>query len=170
MKEKIAAFIDQLILYDYLLFGAAVFLVILLLLLSILLRKKPFPAILLILTAFTVMVLAPTLGYSQMHAMIFKNSTSVNSVKALKFTQALIIYGDLTNESNHDFSQCALTAGVYKIADNVLLDTLYPLNPFKKETILIKDVPIGQTVAFKIIVEPFTYQRDYNVSIGAKCR
>ena len=170
MKEKLTAFLDQLIIYDYLLFGAALLLFIMFLLLAILLRKKLLLAILLIIMAFTVIVIVPTLGYMQMHAYIFKNSTSIKSLKALEFTQALVVHGHLTNESNRDFTQCAITAGVYKVADNILLDTLYPLNPFQKETILVEEIPIGKKITFKIIVEPFNYSRDYNGSIGAKCR
>ena len=28
----------------------------------------------------------------------------------------------------------------------------------------------GQTREFKIIVEPFTYEKDFNISLGADCK
>ena len=170
MNAKLNAFIEQLILYDYLLFGAAVLLFVLFLILAILLHRRRGLAALLVVMAFTLLLTLPTVGHMQMHAYLFKNTTIIESHKALEFTKALIVNGKLTNESDRDFSQCAVTAGVYKIAHNPLLDMLYPLNPFKKETIIKEGILSGQTVPFKIIVDPFSYSRDYNLSIGANCR
>ncbi len=170
MKVKINAFIEQLIPYDYMLFGATLLLFILLLILAILLHRRTGFAALMVILAFTVLMTLPTVGYLQLHAYLFKNSTTIENYRALEFTEALIVHGKLTNESDLDFSECAVTAGVYKIAHNPVLDLLYPLNPFKKETIVTKEVLSGQTVAFKIIVDPFRYSRDYNLSVGAKCR
>jgi hypothetical protein len=28
----------------------------------------------------------------------------------------------------------------------------------------------GETIDFKIILEPFTYSKDYNISVGADCK
>ncbi len=170
MKEKINAFIEQLIPYDYMLFGATLLLFILLLILAILLHRKTGLAALMVILAFTVLMTLPTVGYVQMHAYLYKNSTTIESYRALEFTEALIVHGRLTNESALDFTECAVTAGVYKIAHNPVLDLLYPYSPFKKETITTESIMSGQTVDFKIIVDPFRYSRDYNLSIGAKCR
>ena len=36
--------------------------------------------------------------------------------------------------------------------------------------IVEKDINKGETREFKLFVEPFTYSKDYNISIGARCR
>ncbi len=170
MSPKITAFIDGLILYDYLLFGGSLLLFILLLTLAILLRRKIGIALLLILLAFGIIILAPTLGYVKLHDFIYKNKISIREVKALEFTQALIVWGDLNNTSKRHFSKCAITAEIYKVANNPVLDLLYPLNPFKKSTIITKDIAAGESRSYKIIIEPFTYSKEYNLSVGASCQ
>lgn len=170
MSHKITAFLDGLILYDYLLFGGTLLLFILLLILAVLLQKKLVVSLLIIFLAFGIVTLGPTLGYVKLHDFIFKNETSIQEVKALEFTQALIVWGDLNNTSKHHFSECAVTAEVYKVANNPLFDAIYPLNPFKTATTMAKDIAAGESYAYKIIVEPFTYSQEYNISVGAKCR
>ncbi|MEA3373053.1 MAG: DUF2393 family protein [Campylobacterota bacterium] len=170
MNQQITAFLDGLILYDYLLLGGSLLLFVLLLILAVLLRKKLLLALLLILLAFTAIILGPTVGYTKLHDFIFSNNISIREVKALEFTQALIVWGDLNNTSSRHFSECAITAEVYKVANNPVLDALYPLNPFKKATILTEDIAAGGSRSYKIIIEPFTYSREYNLSVGAKCR
>jgi len=170
MKAKLTAFLEQLITYDYLLFGAALLLFVLLLLLAIIMHRRHLLSALLVLLAFATILLTPTVGYLQMHAYLFKNSTTITNVKALEFTKALIVYGEVSNESKRDFTECTVTAGVYKVANNPVLDILYPLNPFKKESLKTDAIASGESKSFKLIVEPFSYERDYNVSIGAKCR
>lgn len=170
MNQKITAFIDGLILQDYILFGGSVLLFFLLLVLAIVLRRKMGAALLLIFLAFGALTLGPSLGYVKMHDFLFSNDTAIREVKELEFTEALIVWGDLNNTSKRNFTACAITAKVYKVANNPLLDTLYPLNPFKKMTILTEEIGVGESRPFKIIVEPFTYSKEYNVSVGAECR
>lgn len=170
MKARLHAFLEQLIIYDYMLFGAAVILFILFLILALLLYRRRLLSALLILLSFLILLLVPTVGYIQMHAFLFKNTTTITSVKALEFSEALIVHGEVKNVSNRDFSECTVTAGVFKVANNPLLDILYPLNPFKKETIITKAIPKGENSTFKMIIEPFRYSRDYNLTIGATCK
>jgi hypothetical protein len=171
MKAKITAFIDQLLIYDYALFGAVILLFILFLILAILLRKKIILSVILILLSFVILTLGPTVGYQQLHSFLFKTDTSVTKIKKLEFSKAIVIKGSLTNVSNRVLSTCKITAKMFKVSGNRYLDMLYPLNPFKKMSIL-RDVNLskGEQYEFKMIVEPFTYSKDYNVSIGAKCR
>jgi hypothetical protein len=171
MKAKITAFIDQLLIYDYALFGAVILLFILFLILAILLRKKIVLSIILILLSFVVLILGPTLGYQQLHNFLFKANTTITEVKTLEFSKAIVIKGVLINASSRDLFTCKITAKMFKVSGNRYLDMLYPLNPFKKMSIL-EDVNLSKNeqYEFKMIVEPFTYSKDYNVSIGANCR
>jgi hypothetical protein len=37
-------------------------------------------------------------------------------------------------------------------------------------SIIEEYIAVSETREFKIIVEPFTYSRDYNISLGADCK
>ncbi len=171
MKETISTFIRQLNLYDYALFGALILLVMLLLILAIVVRKKSGLSIALILLALTLLIAGPTLGYLQLHQFLYKTTTHITTLKALEFSQALVIKGEVYNASKRHLDNCTITAKIFKVSGNPYLDMLYPLNPFKKMSIL-KDVNLssGERYKFKMIVEPFTYTKEYNLSIGAQCR
>ncbi len=171
MKEKLTAFIGQLTIYDYTLFGAVIFLFILLLILAIVVRRKTALAILLIVLAFLLLLLGPTVGYMKLHQFLYKTQTQLTEVKALEFSQALVLKGNVHNLSKRHLSTCNITAKIFKVSGNPYLDMLYPLNPFKKMSIL-KDVNLssGERYEFKMIVEPFTYTKEYNLSIGAQCQ
>ncbi|MDX1295040.1 MAG: DUF2393 family protein [Sulfurimonadaceae bacterium] len=170
MNYRIAAFIDQLALHDYILFGASLLLFVLFLILAVVLRKKTAASVTLVLLAFAALLLGPTVGYMQLNGFIYKHTTEITEVKALEFSDALVVRGTVTNLSKRDFNQCQITAGVYKVAHNPVLDTLFQLNPFKKGTILEPSIAKGEVRTFKLFVEPFHYTKDYNVSIGATCR
>ena len=120
--------------------------------------------------AFSSILLGPTVGYVKLHEYLFKNSTELVSQKRLSFTEAIVIKGTLTNESKRNFSSCKITASVYKVTSNKLKNYLTKLKPFKKTSIIEDDIAMTQTREFKIIVEPFRYTRDYNISLGADCK
>ncbi|ADN09903.1 conserved hypothetical protein [Sulfurimonas autotrophica DSM 16294] len=164
------AFIDGLISYDYILFGASFILFILFIIFALLLRKKLIVALFFIFLGFATLVLGPTFGYIQMHKYIFKNSTKLLSQKKLNFVQAVVVKGTITNESKFDFGECKITAEVYKVTKNKYKNYLFKLKPFQKMSILEQNLPKGQMREFKIIIEPFRYQKDYNISLGASCK
>ncbi len=170
MKPKITVFIEGLISYDYILFAGSFTFFILFIILGIVLRKKLLLAVLFILLAFSILLLGPTLGYVKLHEYLFKNSTELISQKRLEFTEAIVVKGTLSNESTRDFSSCKITACVYKVTSNKYKNYLKKLKPFQKMSIIESNIAKGQTIEFKIIVEPFTYNSDYNISLGADCR
>jgi len=170
MKAKLTAFINELITYDYILFGSAFVLFILFIILGIVLRRKIVLAIFLILLSFTILIAGPTIGYVKMHDYIFKNSTEITSQKKLTFTQAVVVKGKITNESNRFFKSCKITAGAVKVSSNELKNYIYSFKPFAKMSITEQDIAVGETREIKIIIEPFTYSKDFNLTIGAKCK
>ncbi|WP_373000868.1 DUF2393 domain-containing protein [Sulfurimonas sp.] len=170
MKAKITAFINELITYDYILFGSVFVLFILFIILGIVLRKKTALAILLILLSFTILIAGPTVGYVKMHDYIFKNTTELTSQKKLNFTQAVVVRGKITNESNRFFTSCNITASASKVSKNEMKNYLYSFKSFADMSIVEQDIAVGEIREFKIIIEPFTYSKDFNVSIGAKCK
>ncbi len=170
MKEKITTFIDNLIIYDYILFGSVFVLFILFIVLGIILRKRIALAVFLIFLAFATLLLAPTLGYVEMHKFLFKNTITLTSQKRLEFTQAIVVKGSITNNSKFNFNSCKITARAYKVSKNKYKNYILKFKTIKKASIVEENITKGQTRDFKLFIEPFTYSKDYNISLGAKCK
>lgn len=170
MKEKILTFIHGLVSYDYILFGGIFVLFLLLLMITLLLRTKPVLSMLTLLLSLAVLFTGPIIGYIKLHNFLYKNSCNVTDIKQLHFTPALVISATVTNESKKNFSTCKISANVYKVSHNAILDKIFPFNPFKKMSIVENNIEKNETRTIKIIIEPFNYNKDYNVSLGADCR
>lgn len=170
MKEKILAFVHNLLIYDYILFGAAFTLFLLFIILAVLLQKRVALAIFFVLFGFTILLLTPTLGYIELHKYLFKNSTKLISQKKLTFVDAIVVHGTISNESKFDFQECRVRATVYKATSNKLKNYIYRLKPLKHTTLILHDIPKGVTREFKMFVEPFRYSKEYNLTLGADCR
>jgi len=170
ITDKLSSFINNLIPYDYILFGVSFSLFVLFIILGILLRHKTFISVFLLLLAFIIIIFGPTLGYFKMHEYLFKNEVSIVSQKKLTFTKAVVIQAKLTNTSNKNFSICKIYFEAYKVSGNTIKDYIYKFKPLKQMSILKYDLPKGQTIDIKAILEPFTYTKDYNLSIKASCR
>ncbi|MBV5322093.1 MAG: DUF2393 family protein [Sulfuricurvum sp.] len=171
MKAKIIDFIHHLIIYDYLLFGGIFVLFLLLLVLAIALRHKMAFAIVFVILAFSVLTAGSVVGYIQLHHYLFKNKIILHKVKALEFTEALLIKGDINNTSKRSFKECTIYAGVHKVSHYKYLNHLYPYVPFKKGSLtLTKTIAPGESVPFKLFVEPFRYDKEYNITIKGECR
>jgi uncharacterized SAM-binding protein YcdF (DUF218 family) len=169
MKEKIIAFVHGLISYDYILVGGVLFLFLLFLILAIILRNRTGLSIFLILLSFAILFLGPTLGYVEMRKYLFKNEVAMDSQQRLTFTPAIVVRGSLKNESQLDFKSCVITASALKASSSALKNFVYSLKPLKSKSIVELGLAKGDTRIFKIIVEPFTYQNDYNISLKASC-
>ena len=170
MKEKITAFINGLITYDYILFGSVFSLFLLLIILAIVLRRRVGLSIFILLLSFIILFVGPTIGYKEMHKYLFANSITLTSQKKLTFTPAIVIKGNLKNESNFNFERCEITASVHKVSKNALKNYIYGFKTLKKMSILEDNINKGNTRTFKLIVEPFRYKRDYNISLKASCK
>jgi len=170
MKAKLTAFIENMIIYDYIHFGGAFVLFILFIILGILLRKKISLAIFLIIIAFSILALTPTIGYFKMHQYLFKNITTITSQKCLSFTEAIVVKGSLINKSKFDFVECKITAKVHKVSKNKYKNYIYAFKTVQKASTIEENIPKDSIRDFKFFIEPFTYTKDYNLSIGANCK
>lgn len=170
MKHQITAFIKGLINYDFILFGGIFTLFILLIILGIILRRNTGLSIFIVMFAFILLFVGPVVGYKKMHEYLFKNSCEITYQKKLTFTKAVVINGTIKNESKFDFKSCKITASAYKVTGNPVKDYVFKFNPLKKMSILEHNILKQESREFKIIIEPFTYSKDYNISIGAKCK
>lgn len=170
MSFSIATFIEELIVYDYILFGSTFFIFILLVIIAILKRNKTYMSIFLFLLAFSIAILSPTVIHTQMHKALFKNSVTITDKKELTYTNAVVVYAKIKNISDVDFSICKIKANAYKVSGNSIKDYLFKLNPFLTTSSIEYDIAKGEEVDFKVILEPFIYSKDYDISIGARCR
>ncbi|ABB45148.1 hypothetical protein Suden_1874 [Sulfurimonas denitrificans DSM 1251] len=167
---KINEFIKELILYDYILFGSLLLVFLILLIIGIVFRQKTLLAVFLIFFAFIILIFGSTVGYVEMHNYLFKNETTLTSQKKLSFTQAVVVYGRVKNVSQRDFKSCKVSATVYRFSGNEIKDYIKKFKPIVKMSIVEEDIAIGQEREIKIIISPFVYGGDYNVSLGADCR
>jgi hypothetical protein len=126
---------------------------------------------LLILFSLVFVFITPVFGYKQMHAYLFKNSIEILQTQKLEFSDAILVSGILNNESKKRFSSCKIRAGVYKVSHNIVLDMIYPINPFKKTTHNVDlNLSSGEEYHFKFFIEPFYYSKDYNISVKGYCK
>jgi len=169
MKHKFIAFMDSLILYDYILFGSIFLIFILLVILALVLRKKVGLSVFLIIFAFIFLFVAPFVGYVQMHNMIFKKELTLVSKKKLQFTKAAVVFGKLKNTSNRDFESCLITAIATKKTKNKYKNYIFRLKPIMKMSIVKEDIVKGNEIEFKIIIDPFTYTKDFDIILEADC-
>lgn len=171
MKIDIHDFISHLLIYDYILFGGVVVLFLIFIILAIAFHQKQTFAIIMVLLAFITLTVGPVAGYLNLHRYLFKHKTIITDVKALEFTEALLIKGDINNTSKRPFKECTLHAGVYKVSHNRFLDPLYRYIPFKKRNQRIPmKLQSGEIGSFKLFIEPFRYKHDYNITLSSECR
>ena len=170
MKGKITTFINELILYDYILFGSVFCLFILFIILSLLLRKKLVMSIFLALSAFAILFLGFTVVYVEMHKFLYENTTTLLSQKKLTFTKAIVVKGEIINNSKFNFKSCTITADAYKVTGNKMKDFLFEFKPIRSGSVVVTDILKGQKKEFKLFIEPFTYSKDYNISVKGRCK
>lgn len=171
LKASIKALVNSFHLYDYVLIGASAGLFLLLLLLAIVLRHKTLTSLLLIIFSFIVIAVGPVIGYKFVHGTIYKHSITDMLIKPLAFSEAILIKGTLTNQGRQTFNSCQINAKAYRGADNFLEELVYPLKPFLETSIVTEDaLDVNSSMDFKILLEPFTYAKEYNISVKANCQ
>ncbi|HIC43387.1 MAG TPA: DUF2393 domain-containing protein [Sulfurimonas sp.] len=163
-------FIETLHVYDYILFALSGSIFLTLLFLAILIRDKIRPSLLLILLSFIILIAGPIIGYQFIHSTLYKTKISELSIKKLEFSQAVVIKGILTNLGKQSFKKCKISSSAYKGANNFVEEIIFPLKPFIKESIVKDDIiDINDSIKFKLLLEPFTYTNEYNISIKVNC-
>jgi len=170
IKATLHDFIASLHLYDYILFGISGALFVLILLLAILLRNKAILSLILVLLAFIILVALPISGYKYIHGQLYKTELTNLNIKRLEFSEAIVIKGTITNQGKVDFHKCTIGSQAYKGASGFLQEIVYPLKPFQKVSIVKQEeLGIGQSLDFKLVMEPFTYTDEYNISMKVNC-
>ena len=170
LKTIFQSFIETLHLYDYVFFSASAALFLLLLTLAIILRNRVGFSLFLVLLSFIILITGPIVGYQYVHSSIYKTEIHDLNIKKLEFSQAIVIKGTLTNLGMQAFKKCTVSSSAYRGADNFLEALVYPLKPFMKRSIVKEEnIDINKSSDFKLILEPFTYSKEYNISVKVDC-
>lgn len=170
MKATILHFINALTFYDYLLFGGILFFFLFFLILAILFHRKLALAVTLIVTAFILLITSP-FSYIAMHTYFFKHSITLTTVQDLEFTDALLIRGNINNTSKQTFHECTIMFGISKVSSIKPLNKIYPYIPFRRKTLVIsKTIKPHQEESFKLLIEPFSYSKNFSVIAWGVCR
>ncbi len=171
MKTQFLAFIHQLSLYDYLLFGGILFFFLLTLFLAILFHHKLKLAVALIVLAFMILTLAPPIGYFTLHYYLYKHTITLHTVRDLQFTDALVVKGDVKNTSKLPIQKCTLYLSVAKKSPYPILNRFYPYIPFRRKTVELTDpISPSEVQSFKVLIEPFRYSSPHTVTVRGVCQ
>ena len=171
MKSKISEFIHNLLVIDYILFSTLALLFIIFLILAIVVRQKVIISVLMILIAFLLISVAPPILYNMMHDYIYKTSSNISKVQELEFLDALVVEGNFTNISKKRFKKCKVKVKLHKVNSNEFINKLLSFVSFRTKSIdIVEPIDINTSRSFRAVIEPFNYNKDYNVSIGVDCR
>jgi hypothetical protein len=170
MKEKINAVIDGLIVLDYILFISVFVSFLALLIIALLINQRRKTSRFIVTIAFAIFIFGPTVGYMQMHNYVFKNTIELVSEQKLEFTKAIVVHAKLTNLSKRNFKECKVTATAYIKTPNEYKNMILRFKPIVKSSIVIQDIEKNQNKEIKMFIEPFYYQKEYEVGLKTSCR
>ena len=153
---------------DYAAIGWSVFLAFLIMILGATLKKRAL-AYLFLFLGMLILFFAPPAVKIFLDGYLRKNVVTIDRVKHLVYSQALLVEGTICNTGKVDFSRCDLILSVYR-PDK----TLKNLSPWLKPLRVViqpfdKPLHKGETQPFKIIVDDFKKVDDYNVSLVGRC-
>ena len=94
---------------------------------------------------------------------------SINWVKQLTYTDAVIVDANLTNLSKKPFKFCKVKVKFFKASPYKFVQKIYEFKPVQSKSIdLNSPLDVNQTRNFDLIIDDFA-PRDYNVSISSEC-
>ena len=170
MKEKLLVFLHTLTIYDFIYFGMVFVLFVILILLTLYTRKKLSISLFILLLSLLEISLAPTIGYKYFHNFLYSKQIKLTKVKKLHFVKAVLVEGNIKNTSKFDFSKCDISIKVIKDTHNKYKNFILQFKPIKTKIITLKDIKKNADVNFKVLIEPFNYKKDFNISISGACK
>jgi len=171
LKFSIFNYIAHFGIYDYIAYIWLILTFLILVFLSLLLAKKSTKmSVVMILFAFILLFVGPfVLKY-------FLDKTVrpvlVNHVvyKKLHFSNTLIVDYSLKNLSKKPYYFCQIDTKVYKPSKSKLRNFLNKLKPITYRTIINKkEIKAGESMQGRTLFYDFSYPKDINVSVEAKC-
>lgn len=170
IKATILDFFNTLSVYDYVGFILTIVLFTLFLILALLLRRRTKLSMFFVLIAFTFFFVGPSAAHIFVKKTIFKSNPILSEVKKLVYSDTLLIKGSLLYVGKKDANHCRIEANLHKHSENSLKDFAYDLKSFRSGSQMIdQKFTKGDSVDFKIVIEPFSYQGDYNITVHSGC-
>ena len=154
--------------YDLMAIGWVVLLALLMLIMAIFIKRRSLSYFLFFL-GFVLFFFGPPAIKIALDRIIRATEVTVTAVKPLKFSQTLLLEGNITDRGKIDFSDCDLLIVTYRP------DT--PLKTwaawFKPRHVYLRRLnqPLlrGETKDFRLLVDPFYDRGDFNVTVDARC-
>ena len=170
VKTAILDFFNTLSVYDYVGFIITIVLFTLFLILALLLRRRTKLSMIFVVIAFIFFFAGPSAAHIFVKKTIFKSTPTLGEVKKLVYSDTLLIKGALFYIGQKDANHCKVEAHVHKRSTNSIKDFAYDLKTYKLGSDTIdKKFTKGDRVDFKIVIEPFTYKGDYNITLNSGC-
>ncbi len=154
--------------YDYMALGWVVFLAFLLMFLGAFVRRRGLSYFLLLL-GIVLLFFGPPAIKIGLDRYIRKTEVTLKESRFLRYSDALLLEGNLTNAGKVDYTSCDLVIVLYR--PQAFLKTWSPW--LKPTAVYIKSLilPLAkeETKPFKILVDPLPRRDDLNISVTARC-
>ncbi|NPA29366.1 MAG: DUF2393 domain-containing protein [Epsilonproteobacteria bacterium] len=154
--------------YDYMALGWVLFLAFLLMFLGAFVRRRGLSYFLLLL-GMVLLFFGPPAVKVGLDRYIRKADVSLKESRFLRYSDALLLEGNLTNAGKVDYSSCDLVIVLYRPRD-----FLGDWSPWLKPSVVrIKtlETPLekGETKPFRILVDHLPKRNDLNTTVTARC-
>lgn len=170
LKAAILDFFNTLSIYDYVGFFLTLFLFFLFMILALLLRRRTILAMSLVILSFVFFFGGPVMAHLLVKNSVFKSYAEITEVKQLYYSDTLILRGMLHYQGKKNANHCEVDVALHKKGPNIVKDFVYSLKAYRKGSKRIDKVfEPGESMDFKIVIEPFNYKGDYNISVASGC-
>jgi hypothetical protein len=169
-RSHLMDFFSTLSTYDYIGFFLSFFIFILFIILALLLRAHIKRSLFLVTLGFISLFIGPLFAHSVIKKSIFNSDANITQVKQLYYSDTLLIKGVMNYKGTKDANHCKVEAKLHKKGTNMIKSFVYGLKAFRSgHHNLDKTFTQGDSSPFKIVIEPFNYQGDYNITINSGC-
>lgn len=98
-----------------------------------------------------------------------RREISLNSLKQLTYTDAVIADVNITNLSQKPFKFCKVKIKFFKLSSRKFVQNLYELRPMQTKTGEFNStIDVNETKSLKIVIDNFR-PRDFNTSLSSEC-
>ena len=169
-RHIITTFLKTLSFYDYIGFFLSLFIFILFIVLALMLRKHTKRSLFLLFLGFTTLFAGPVMIHKVIKNTLFLSEVTLSEMKQLHYSDTLLIKGKIDYKGKKEANHCEIKANIYKQGANVVKDFVYKLKAYRSGKQKIdKLFSQGDSENFKIVIEPFRYQGDYNMTLESGC-
>ena len=154
--------------YDYMALGWAIFLAFLLMFLGAFIKRRGLSYFLLLLGLLLLFVGPPAIKFG-LDGLIRAASVTVDESRRLRYSDALLVEGEVHNDGKIDYTSCDLVVSLYRpdkwlgAWSPILKPIRVYIHPFEEP------LPKGVSKPFRILVDHLGIGSDFNTSVTARC-